>query len=140
MSKFIFCLCACLIFIGCARVDDSDPVSVVENFILYAEAGEMDKAEVLLAPKNDVDYFRKYRDLNGGKDMFYIDYDYKGNDDTIELKFEILKNVSSVDTSVVKLTSTYFKQNHSFEKAVILNNIDGKWKIQDFLIMPVKVR
>lgn len=139
MKKAIFAtlFLACAL-IGCSKIDEKDPVSVLKSFILLCEAGEISQAEELLAPNNDVDYFRKYKDK--GKDMMYINHDYKGNDDIIELTYELLENLSSNDTAVIKLTSNYIKQNQKFDKVVVLKNIDGKWKIKDFLFMPVKVK
>ncbi|CZE47023.1 DUF4878 domain-containing protein [Campylobacter geochelonis] len=141
MKKFIFSLVfIASVFYGCANKNLDNPADVVKEFILLCEKGDINKAQQLLEKNNNVDYFRKFKDLNGGKDLFYIDYDYKGNDDTVELKFENLKDLSSASVAVVKLTSNYKKQQHSFEKNIVLHKINGEWKIYDFLFMPVKVK
>lgn len=141
MKRLLVTLLVVLFMHGCGnKIDEKDPISVIQNFILLCESGNIDEAEKLLAPNNNVDYFRKYKNLNGGKDMMYIDYDYKGNDDVIELSYEFLENLSSKDQAVVKLTSNYLEQNQKFDKVIVLKNIDNRWHIYEFLFMPVKVR
>lgn len=135
-----FLLIMSILSAGCAKkINEDDPIDVIKNFILLCEAGDIKDAEKLLAPKNNVDYFDKYKNLNGGKDLIYIGHDYKGNDDVIELKFELIKNLSSKKNAVVKMTSNYLKQHHSFEKVIMLTKVDGKWRIHDYELMPVKV-
>lgn len=141
--KFTFSLIAsiCLAFAGCAdKIDEQDPVDVVKNFILLCEAGKLDKAKELVTEKNNLDYVDKFKDRNNGKDLFYIDYDYKGNDDVIELDFEYLEDTSGPTIAFVKMTSDYKKQNHKFEKVITLHMVNAKWRIHDFLFMPVKVQ
>lgn len=134
-------LVACsILFFGCSeKIDNTDPVDVVKNFILLTEAGKLDEAKTLLTEKHNLDYMDKF-DKNNGKDLFYIDYDYKGNDDTIELKFDYLEDKSGPTIAFVKMTSNYKKQNHQFEKVITLHMINAQWKINDFLFMPVKVQ
>lgn len=134
-------LCVALIFsalflTACSSKKD-DPVSVLQNFILLCEKGELDKAQKLITKRNNVDYFRTYRDM--GKDLIFIDYDYKGNDNVVRIDYELLENLSSDDVAVVKMTTNYKKQNHTFDKNVVLHKIDGQWKIFEYLFMPVKV-
>jgi hypothetical protein len=130
-----------ILFGGCADKGNSDnPIDILQYFILLCEDGKIEKAQSLLAAKNNVDYFRKFKDMNNGKDLIFIDYDYKGNDDTLRLDFELLKDMSNDTVAVVKMTSTYLKrQDNKFEKNIVLYKIDGKWKIHDYLLMPVKV-
>lgn len=132
---------SCIFLAGCGKkIDEKDPVSILKNFVLLCEDGKIDEAQKLLAPKNDVDYFDKFKNLNGGKDLIFIDYDYKGNDNVINIGYELLKNLSSADTAVIKMTTNYLKLNDKFEKIIVLNNIDGKWRIHDYVLMPVKVK
>lgn len=84
-KTFLLLFLLTLFFTSCEKKQD-DPISVVKEFILLCEDGKLDEAEKLLSPKNNVDYFRKFKDYK--KDLIYIDYDYKGNDDIVELKFE----------------------------------------------------
>lgn len=144
MSKrivFSFLIVLVLAIGGCSKkVDMSDPAEVVKSFILLCEAGKVDEAKTLLTEKHNLDYMDKFENKNKGKDLFYIDYDYKGNDDTVELKFENLKDKSGPTIAFVKLTSNYKKQNHEFEKVVTLHMVNSEWKINDFLFMPVKVK
>jgi hypothetical protein len=143
MKKYLFGILAAssLFLIGCdEKVDFSNPVSVVKSFILLCEDGRIDDAQKLLAPSNNVDYFKKFKNMNGGKDLIYIDYDYKGNDEFVKLDFELLPSDNS-STAYVKLTSTYLaQQNSTFEKEITLHKIDGNWKIYDYLLLPVKVK
>ncbi|GKH60302.1 hypothetical protein CE91St25_06380 [Campylobacter ureolyticus] len=140
-KKLILALFVFLFITGCSKkINEENPVDVVYNFILLCEEGKIAEAEKLLAPKNNLDYMDKFKEKNNGKDLFYIDYDYKGNDDVVELKFDYLKDQSSPTIAVVKLTSNYKKQNHIFEKNIVLHMIDTKWRIYDFLFMPVKVK
>jgi hypothetical protein len=130
-----------LLLTGCGeKVDFSNPISVLKSFILLCEEGKIDEAQKLLAPSNNVDYFKKFKNMNGGKDLIYIDYDYKGNDEFVKLDFELLP--SGNDSAVhVKLISTYpAYQNSTFEKEVVLHKINGNWKIYDYLLLPVKVK
>ena len=140
-KKLTLALFVFLFITGCSKkINEEDPVDVVYNFILLCEEGKITEAEGLLTPKNNLDYMDKFKDKNGGKDLFYIDYDYKGNDDVVELKFDYLKDQSSPTIAVVRLTSNYKKQNHIFEKNIVLHMIDAKWRIYDFLFMPVRVK
>jgi hypothetical protein len=130
-----------VIFTGCSEINSPKaPAEVVKNFILLCESGKTDEAEKLLAPKNNVDYFYKFKDMNGGRDLIFIDYDYKSNDDTVALHFELLESMSSDEMAVIKMTSNYMKLNSKFEKNIVLYKIDGKWRIHDYLLMPVKVK
>ncbi|WP_267524612.1 hypothetical protein [Campylobacter sp. MG1] len=129
-------------FIGAALLSacsDSKktPVKVVEEFILLCEEGKMNEAQSLLANKNNVDYFKKFKDK--GKDMIFIDYDYKGNDDIVEINFTQKNN--DVDIAIVQVDINYKIQQHKFSKDVILNNENGTWKIYEYpSLYPVKVK
>ena len=141
MYKKIFSTLACVALLtGCSKkIDEESPIDVVYNFILLCEQGKVADAEKLLAEKHNLDYLDKFKDKNGGKDLFYIDYDYKGNDDVLELTFEHVKEMSSPTIAVIKMTSDYKKQNHEFEKNVVLHMKNMKWKIHEFPFTPVKV-
>lgn len=140
MKKFIFSMAVLLFVFGCSKPETKtqSPIDVVKSFILLCEEGKVDDAEKLLTQKNNVDYFRTFK--SKGKDLLYINHDYKGNDDTIELNFEILDSMSSENVAVVKMVSNYKKQHHIFEKNIVLHKVDGYWKIFDFLISPVEVK
>ncbi|MDR0666886.1 MAG: hypothetical protein LBF71_05695 [Campylobacteraceae bacterium] len=141
-KEILVILTAVLLFLtGCGeKTDFSNPVSVLKNFILLCEKGKIDEAQQLLAPSNNVDYFKKFREMNGGKDLIYIDYDYNGNDEFVKLDFELLPS-GNESAAYVKLTSTYLaQQNSTFEKEIVLHKIDGRWKIYDYLLLPVKVK
>lgn len=139
-KKVLLALICVIFFVGCSKkINEENPVDVVYNFILLCEKGKISEAQKLIAEKNNLDYMDKFKNLNGGKDLFYIDYDYKGNDDTLELTFELLKDQSSPTIAVVKMNSNYKKQKHEFEKNVVLHMQNTKWKIYDFKFTPVKV-
>lgn len=142
MKYTYFLIAIALFFTACSKKDEipNDPVEVVKNFVLLCEAGKINEAKKLLAPKNNVDYIDKYGSKNNGKDFIYLDYDYKGNDDVLKLNYELMKNLSTNETAIVKQTSNYLIQHQTFEKAIMLKKIDGKWKITDWLLMPVKVK
>ncbi|ULO02131.1 MULTISPECIES: hypothetical protein [unclassified Campylobacter] len=127
---------AALILSACGN-EKKEPEMVVKDFVLLCEAGKMNEASKLLAKKNNVDYFKKFQDK--GKDMIFIDYDYKGNDDTIEMSFT-KKNKSS-EIAVVQVDTNYKIQQHKFSKDVILHNENGEWKIYEYpSLYPVKVK
>jgi uncharacterized lipoprotein YehR (DUF1307 family) len=143
MKKVVFGILTVLSFLltGCdEKVDFSNPISVLKSFILLCEKGKIDEAQKLLAPSNNVDYFKKFKNMNGGKDLIYIDYDYKGDGEFVKLDFELLPSGND-SVAYVKMTSTYLaQQNGTFEKKVILHKINGDWKIYDYLLFPVKVK
>ncbi|MBT0881788.1 DUF4878 domain-containing protein [Campylobacter sp. RM9334] len=127
---------AALILSACGN-EAKEPEAVVKDFVLLCEAGKMSDAAKLLASKNNVDYFKKFQDK--GKDMIFIDYDYKGNDDTIEMNFT-KKNKSS-EIAIVQVDTNYKIQQHKFSKDVILHNENGEWKIYEYpSLYPVKVK
>ncbi|WP_336609444.1 hypothetical protein [Campylobacter sp. RM9333] len=129
-------IAAALILSACGN-EAKEPEAVVKDFVLLCEAGKMNDAAKLLASKNNVDYFKKFQDK--GKDMIFIDYDYKGNDDTIEMNFT-KKNKSS-EIAVVQVDTNYKIQQHKFSKDVILHNENGEWKIYEYpSLYPVKVK
>ncbi|WP_336608511.1 MULTISPECIES: hypothetical protein [unclassified Campylobacter] len=129
-------IAAALILSACGN-EAKEPEAVVKDFVLLCEAGKMSDAAKLLASKNNVDYFKKFQDK--GKDMIFIDYDYKGNDDTIEMNFT-KKNKSS-EIAVVQVDTNYKIQQHKFSKDVILHNENGEWKIYEYpSLYPVKVK
>lgn len=138
MKKLYILILVAITFISCGKKNYNDPVEVVKDFILLCEEGKMDEAEKLLTKKNDVDYFRKFK--NEGKNLIFINYDYEGNDDIVELKFELLKDKSNDKVAVVKKTSNYLKQKHSFEKEIILHKVNNEWKIFRFVFLPVIVK
>ncbi|PSM51881.1 hypothetical protein CBLAS_0589 [Campylobacter blaseri] len=130
-----------LFFTACSpKIDETNPVEVVRGFILLCEDGKVEKAKELLTKNHNLLYLKKFEDMGNGKDLFYIDYDYKGNDDIVELTFENLKEKSSPTLAVIKLTSNYKRQHHTFTKNVVLHKVKNKWKIHDFMFMPVKVK
>ena len=102
-KKLILALFVFLFITGCSKkINEEDPVDVVYNFILLCEEGKITEAEKLLTPKNNLDYMDKFKDKNGGKDLFYIDYDYKGNDDVVELKFVFVCSLICIEPSLPK--------------------------------------
>ena len=128
---------AALFFSACSNDKTNDPEKVVEQFILLCEDGKMDDAYKLLAKKNNVDYFRKYRHL--GKDMLFIDYTYKGNDDVLEINLK-RKNQDS-DIAIVQMDTNYKIQQHKFSKDIILHKENNEWKIYEYPSMyPIKVK
>lgn len=136
-KTFLLLFLLTLFFTSCEKKQD-DPISVVKEFILLCEDGKLDEAEKLLSPKNNVDYFRKFKDYK--KDLIYIDYDYKGNDDIVELKFEKIAEKSDENTSTILMSSNYKKQNHKFNKEITLHKINNQWKIYEFIFLPVVVK
>ncbi|MCI6988470.1 MAG: hypothetical protein MR902_02725 [Campylobacter sp.] len=137
MIRYFLALVACaLLLVGCSKKDD--PAMVVSDFILLIESGKIDEASRLLTKDNQLDYFDKFKHL--GKDMMFIDYDYKGNDDVLDLKFEKDSKNCNDEICLVKLTTNYKLQNHSFQKDIILHKIDGEWKIYKYNFMPVVVK
>lgn len=130
---------AALFFSACSddKIAKNSPEAVVRDFILLCEAGKMDDAQKLLASKNNVDYFKKYKAM--GKDMIFIGHDYKGNDDVIEIEF--LRKNQNDEIAIVGVSANYKIQQHKFNKDVILHNENGAWKIYEYpSLYPVKVK
>lgn len=138
MRIILFLLIFLAFFITSCSKKVDEPIDIVKEFILLCEKGDLDEAKKLLTRKNNVDYFRTFKDYK--KDLIYIDYDYKGNDDIVELKFEKIAEKSDENTTVVKMFSNYKKQNHKFDKEIILHKINNEWKIYEFIFLPVVVR
>lgn len=138
MKKILLMMTLLVLFITACSKKPDEPISIIKEFILLCEEGNLDGAKKLLAPKNNVDYFKKFKDYK--KDLIYIDYDYKGNDDTVELKFEKIIEKSDENSTTIKMTSNYKKQNHTFDKEIILHKINNQWKIYEFIFLPVVVK
>lgn len=126
---------------GCSpKINEEDPIEVVKGFIVLCEDGKIEKAKKLLTKEHNLDYLKKFENMNNGKDLIYIDYDYKENDDVLELSFKNLTEKGSPTVAVVELTTEYKRQHHTFSKNIVLHKVAGKWRIHDFLFMPVKVK
>ncbi|NLK67506.1 MAG: hypothetical protein GX282_08545 [Campylobacteraceae bacterium] len=140
-KKIVSALTCALLLAGCgSKINEEDPIDVLYNFILLCEEGKLEDAEKLLAENHKIVNLRVFkREMDNPKDLLYIDYDYKGNDDVLELTFEHLKEMSSPTIAVVKMNSNYKKQRHQFEKNVVLHMENAKWRIYDFKFGPVRV-
>lgn len=135
----IFSLILAALFISACSNDNKsdDPTKVVMDFVLLCEAGKTQEAAKLLASKNNVDYFKKFE--SKGKDMLFIDYDYKGNDDVLEI--QLSKKNNSDEIAIVSMQTNYKIQKHKFSKDIILHKENGKWKIYEYpSLYPVRVK
>lgn len=123
-------------FIACSK-KIQEPEEVVMSFIKLCEEGKVDEAQKLLASKNNVDYFKKFKERK--KDMLFIDYDYKGNDDVLEINAS--KVNKSDEIAIVLLETNYKIQQHKFSKNIILHKENNEWKIYEYpSLYPVKVK
>lgn len=123
-------------FIACSK-KIQEPEEVVKEFVLLCEEGKMDEAQKLLASKNNVDYFKKFKHM--GKDMLFIDYDYKNNDDILEITVNRINKNDEI--AIVSLNTNYKIQQHKFSKNIILHKENNEWKIYEYpSLYPVKVK